>query len=75
MLNGIDRITAIRDEVAGWLEEHEYASVGQLQGSLSQRHVTFPAAFERAHYVRAVTRLSAEYIPERPASAVDAPLD
>ena len=38
-----------------WLEEHEYASVRQLQGSMSQRNAAFPAAFERTHYVRAVS--------------------
>lgn len=55
MLNGIDRMRAITDDLSAWLEANEYTSVAQLQGSLSQRHVTFPAAFERAQYVRAVT--------------------
>jgi dihydroorotate dehydrogenase (fumarate) len=55
MLNGIERIGAISEGLATWLEEHEYTSVSQLQGSLSQRLVAFPAAFERAHYVRAVS--------------------
>ena len=55
MLHGIDRLSAIRTDLSGWLEEHEYASVAQLQGSLSRRSVSFPSAFERAHYVRAVT--------------------
>jgi len=55
MLNGIDRLAAVRAELVDWLVEHEYTSVRQLQGSLSQRSVTFPAAFERSHYVRAVS--------------------
>ena len=42
-------------ELATWLVEHEYTSIKQLQGNLSQRFVTFPSAFERAHYVRAVS--------------------
>lgn len=55
LLNGIDQLTLIRNELAMWLVEHEYASIKQLQGSLSQQFVTFPSAFERAHYVRAVS--------------------
>jgi dihydroorotate dehydrogenase (fumarate) len=54
MLNGIERLGVVRQELVDWLVEHEYASVRQLQGSLSQRNVAFPAAFERIHYVRAV---------------------
>jgi dihydroorotate dehydrogenase (fumarate) len=57
MLHGIDRLRSIGNDLSAWLAEHEYASVAQLRGSLSQRHVTFPTAFERAHYVRAVTSL------------------
>jgi len=55
MLGGIDRLSAIRQTMTDWLVEHEYTSVRQLQGSLSQRSVSFPAAFERTHYVRAVS--------------------
>jgi dihydroorotate dehydrogenase (fumarate) len=75
MLRGIDRLDVIRNELIAWLEEHEYTSVDELRGSLSQRHVTFPAAFERAHYVRAITRLPAELVPERSVAVVDTPLD
>jgi dihydroorotate dehydrogenase (fumarate) len=35
-----------------WMKEHEYESVQQMQGSLSQRHVAEPAAFERANYMK-----------------------
>ena len=55
MLNGIDKLRRIRLDLTHWLVDHEYKSIGQLQGSLSQRSVTFPAAFERSHYVRAVS--------------------
>ena len=57
MLHGIDRLRAIETDLAAWLTEHEYDSVAQLRGSLSQRNVSFPGHFERAHYVRAVTTL------------------
>ncbi len=34
------------------MEEHEYESVSQMQGSMSQQHVAEPAAFERANYMK-----------------------
>ena len=34
-----------------WMEARGYASVAQLRGSMSQRRVADPAAFERAQYV------------------------
>ncbi len=54
LLNGVDRIRTIRRGLEVWLEEREYESVMQLQGSMSHRRVAEPAAFERAHYLRTV---------------------
>ena len=54
LVNGIDRLRAIRSDLLAWLDGHEYDSVAQLRGSMSQRAVAFPAAFERAHYLRLV---------------------
>jgi dihydroorotate dehydrogenase (fumarate) len=36
------------------MEEHEYESVGQMKGSMSQKSVADPAAFERANYMKAL---------------------
>jgi dihydroorotate dehydrogenase (fumarate) len=54
---GINHARTVLDEMRTWLEEHEYESVVQLQGSLSQQAVPFPAAFERAQYVRTIGTL------------------
>ncbi len=35
-----------------WMAAHEYESVNQMQGALSQRNVAEPAAFERANYMK-----------------------
>jgi dihydroorotate dehydrogenase (fumarate) len=35
-----------------WLERRGYASVGQMKGSMSQKNVADPAAFERANYIK-----------------------
>jgi len=37
---------------SAWMEAHEYESVAQMKGALSQRNVAEPAAFERANYMR-----------------------
>jgi len=35
-----------------WMTEHEYESVDQMQGSMSQLRCADPGAFERAQYIR-----------------------
>jgi dihydroorotate dehydrogenase (fumarate) len=50
--NGLRRVKAILDEMEIWMNEHEYASVAQMIGSMSQQHCTEPAAFERANYMK-----------------------
>src|SRR6516162_6982275 len=51
--HGIPQIAMIERDLVGWLEEHEYESVRQLKGSLSQKNCPEPAAFERAQYMKA----------------------
>jgi dihydroorotate dehydrogenase (fumarate) len=38
-----------------WMKEREYSSVKQMQGSMSQKSVKEPAAFERANYMAALS--------------------
>ena len=45
--------------MAQWLEEHEYESVKQMQGSMSQRNCADPTAFERANYIKALSTFAA----------------
>ena len=52
--NGIDHLREIELGLVQWMESHEYESVAQMQGSMSQIHCPDPAAFERAQYARAV---------------------
>jgi dihydroorotate dehydrogenase (fumarate) len=50
--NGIGYLGRVRTALLAWMEEHEYESIRQMQGSMSQRAVAEPAAFERANYLR-----------------------
>jgi len=38
-----------------WMEEHEYESVEQIKGIMSQKNCPDPSAFERAQYMRALS--------------------
>ena len=53
---GIPRAKKILEEIQSWMEKHEYESIHQLQGSLSQQKVEEPAAFERANYMKALNK-------------------
>lgn len=46
-----------------WMEQRGYASVAQMKGSMSQRKVADPAAFERANYLRILESFRNPYVP------------
>jgi dihydroorotate dehydrogenase (fumarate) len=50
--NGVRRIGQVIEELSRWMNEHEYESVMQMIGSMSQQHCAEPAAFERANYMK-----------------------
>jgi dihydroorotate dehydrogenase (fumarate) len=52
--HGIPKITAIERDLIIWMKEHDYKSVRQLKGSISQENCAEPAAFERAQYMKAI---------------------
>jgi dihydroorotate dehydrogenase (fumarate) len=56
---GISYAQAMRDELVQWMEEHEYESVHQLQGSMSYQSVASPSAYERGNYMRVLS----SYVP------------
>jgi len=47
--------------IEAWMEQGEYESVAQLRGSLSQRNVPDPEAFERANYMKALVTYTSEH--------------
>jgi len=58
MRNGIGHLREIERGVRQWMVDHEYESVHQMQGSMSQLRCPDPQAFERAQYMRAVKGMS-----------------
>lgn len=53
--NGIGHLAIVQTELLSWMEEHEYESIHQMQGSMSQRSVADPSAFQRANYVKVLS--------------------
>jgi dihydroorotate dehydrogenase (fumarate) len=49
--HGPERLAALREELGRWLEEHDYESLAQLQGSMSLGSCPDPQAYERANYM------------------------
>jgi len=57
--NGIGHIGKIEEDLKKWMEEHEYASVKQMQGSMSLKNCGDPTAFERAQYIKSLNSYKA----------------
>jgi dihydroorotate dehydrogenase (fumarate) len=49
---GISHISKIQREMIAWMQEKGYESIGQMQGSMSQKLCTNPETFERANYMK-----------------------
>ena len=52
--HGIGHLWQVLEGVQVWMEENEYESIQQMQGSMSQKACADPAAFERANYMKAL---------------------
>jgi dihydroorotate dehydrogenase (fumarate) len=52
--HGPQHLATLVSGLGQWLDERGYASVAQMKGSMSQRNVAHPAAFERANYIKAL---------------------
>jgi dihydroorotate dehydrogenase (fumarate) len=52
---GVDYIGTVLGELKTWMEEHEYESIRQMQGSMSQKAVADPKSFLRGNYVKVLS--------------------
>jgi dihydroorotate dehydrogenase (fumarate) len=52
LLKGHGRITELLNGIEEWMTENEYDSIDMMKGSMSQKKVGEPAAFERANYMK-----------------------
>jgi dihydroorotate dehydrogenase (fumarate) len=68
--NGIRHLRYVEEGVRQWMEKHEYESVQQMKGSMSQVHCPNPLAFERAQYMKAVKSVQHVKVTSREARNV-----
>ena len=52
---GINYLDTLVTELLIWLDQHEYSSIRQMQGSMSRRSAATTAAFERANYMKVLS--------------------
>jgi dihydroorotate dehydrogenase (fumarate) len=52
LAHGPERVAGVLAELTAWMREHEYESVTQMRGCMSQRAIADPGAFERANYMK-----------------------
>ena len=52
---GINYLDTLVTELLIWMDQHEYSSIRQMQGSMSRRSAPSPAAFERANYMKVLS--------------------
>jgi dihydroorotate dehydrogenase (fumarate) len=58
---GVEHARAILADLRQWMEDHEYESIAQMRGSMSQQSVAEPAAYERANYMKVLTSLDLKF--------------
>lgn len=51
---GIPFLGTLLTDLVAWMDEHEYESVEQMKGAMSQKSVADPSAFERANYIKTI---------------------
>ena len=59
--NGPGYVSALRDGLAMWLEQHEYESLGQMQGTMNIERIPDPRALSRAHYMHLLSAWGIQY--------------
>lgn len=65
LLQGPEHVAKVLADLRAWMADHDYDDINDLRGALSQRAAPDPAAFERANYLRTLTRYAAAYRPPR----------
>ncbi|MFZ5432631.1 MAG: dihydroorotate dehydrogenase-like protein [Calditrichota bacterium] len=52
--HGLGHVAKLRKDVEAWMEKHDYVSLSEMKGSMSQKSVAEPAAYERANYMKTI---------------------
>jgi dihydroorotate dehydrogenase (fumarate) len=55
LTHGPKRLAEVEKGMREWMQAHEYESVKQMKGSMSQRNVPDPGSYSRANYMKVLT--------------------
>ena len=61
LVNGPGHVATVERDLVAWAAESGFESVAQLKGSVSQRNVADPSAFERANYMAALIGFTSSF--------------
>ncbi len=57
--HGIEYAAKIQQDLAEWMDEKEYHSIEQMQGSMSEESAPQPSAYHRANYMKVLSSYTA----------------
>lgn len=60
--NGAGYVKTLVEDLEEWMQRREYESVSQMKGSMSQKNVANPSAFERANYIKVLESFKSPYM-------------
>jgi dihydroorotate dehydrogenase (fumarate) len=63
LLHGIEYLTSMLRGLEEWMEDHDYANIDQLLGSMSLLRVSDPPLFERANYMKVLRNFATQELP------------
>ena len=60
--HGPAHLKTLVNDVTEWMQRHDYTSIAQMKGSMSQKKVADPSAFERANYIKVLQSFKSPYM-------------
>lgn len=60
--HGPSHIETLLNDMSAWMERRGYESIRQMKGSMSQKKVEDPTAFERANYIKVLESYKTPYL-------------
>jgi dihydroorotate dehydrogenase (fumarate) len=61
--HGPNHLRRVRADLERWLDEHDCASLQQIQGSMSMQRCPDPAGYQRANYIRLLQSWRGDEVP------------
>jgi dihydroorotate dehydrogenase (fumarate) len=68
--DGVESARQLLAEMKRWMEEHEYESIRQMRGSMSQLSAGTPGTFQRVNYMRVLSSYKVPEVAEKPRAGI-----